>query len=298
MQTLHGYSYVGDCMNFQYKAVFVDLDGTLLNSKKTISERNLSCLNSLIKKGIHVVITTGRTIKSVKKVTEKLEISNHPVITLNGSDIRKDRDSHSMAVFYIDEKSKKMVFEYCKNINNLMEPYKIQNMLIDTANGFYCLHPNQMEVSEFVNHYDTDVKELNFDQIPTEPVIGFLLLLTPESNKNKFIADSKSFFKKNVAICTFNGWDWVELGSIHSNKGTAMNFVCDLLGIKVNEVIAFGDGHNDVEMLSQAGLGVAMANSDVYALNCADAKTLTNDEDGVAHFIEKISLKNNYNMEK
>jgi 5-amino-6-(5-phospho-D-ribitylamino)uracil phosphatase len=275
-------------MGFNYKAIFVDLDGTLLNSKKVISQKNLECLNKFVDMGIPVVIATGRTIKSVKKVAQGLKI-NTPVITLNGSDIRKSIDGYSMMLSYIDNQLKEAVFSMCKDILNGNSNYCIQNILVDTAKGFYCLHPHHLDIEEFSFHYDSDLKELDIDNPPLEAIVSFLFLLTPESNRNAFLEEQSEVLKPYRAkFCTFNGWPWIELGSSTANKGTAMHYVCDYLGIQIKDVIAFGDGENDVEMLAEAGLGVAMSNADIHALQIAKAKALSNDEDGVSVFLEHL----------
>ncbi len=282
-------------MSFNYKAIFVDLDGTLLNSKKSISTRNLTCLNNFIASGIHVVIATGRTIKSVRKVTEGLKVSA-PVITLNGNDIRKHiSDDYPALLSYIDNNLKNAIYAMAKQMLNSNGKVTIQNILVDTSIGFYCLHPHLLDSDEFTTHYDTEVKILDLDNPPSESVVSFLFLLTPESDRELFLNTQGADFLKNynAKFCTFNGWPWIEIGSPVVNKGTAMKYVCDYLGIKIADVIAFGDGENDVEMLEEAGLGVAMANADKHALNIAKAKALSNDEDGVSIFLERLKLVGN-----
>ena len=280
-------------MGFHFKAIFVDLDGTLLNSQKVISQKNLDCLNCFIEMGVYVVIATGRTLKSVKKVTSGLKI-NTPIITLNGSDIRKSMEGYSMILAYIDNHLKNAVFSMCAEIMNSNSSYRIQNILVDTAKGFYCLNPRQIDSDEFSFHYDEEMKELDLKNPPIEPIVSFLFLLTPDSNRKEFLEEqSKNLNVFKAKFCTFNGWPWIELGSTHANKGTAMHYVCDYLGIKIKDVIAFGDGENDVEMLAQAGLGVAMANADIHALKIAKAKALSNDEDGVSVFLEHLKQVGN-----
>ncbi len=282
-------------MSFNYKAIFVDLDGTLLNSKKNISSRNLACLNNFIARGIHVVIATGRTIKSVRKVTEGLKVSA-PVITLNGNDIRKNiADEFSTLLSFIDNNLRNAIYEMARQILNNSSETVIENILVDTSSGFYCLHPHLLDPSEFTSHYDTDVKVLDLDRPPSEPVVSFLFLLSPESDREFFLKTQGEVFLKNynAKFCTFNGWPWIEIGSPVVNKGTAMKYVCDYLGIKIADVIAFGDGENDVEMLEEAGLGVAMANADIHALKIAKAKALSNDDDGVSIFLEQLQLVGN-----
>jgi HAD superfamily hydrolase (TIGR01484 family) len=134
-------------MGFQYKAIFVDLDGTLLNSRKVISQRSVSCLNKLIELGIHVVISTGRTLKSVRNVTREIKLTT-PVITLNGSDIKKHvDDGYSMMLVYLDNKLKRTVVNMCKNILNNKLNYSIQNLIEDTESYFYCLNNHLQLIS-------------------------------------------------------------------------------------------------------------------------------------------------------
>lgn len=282
-------------MSFNYKAIFVDLDGTLLNSKKNISARNLKCLNDFIASGVHVVIATGRTIKSVKKVASDLNLSA-PIITLNGNDIRRNfSDDYSMLLSFIDDNLKHAIFAMSREMLNNPLEVSIQNILVDTSNGFYCLHPHLLDSNEFSTHYDSEVKVLDLDNPPIESVVSTLFLLTPESNREWFLKTQGEMFLKNfnAKFCTFNGWPWIEIGSPQVNKGTAMQYVCDYLGIELKDVIAFGDGENDVEMLEGAGLGVAMANADQHALKIAKARALSNDEDGVSIFLERLKIAGN-----
>ena len=114
---------------YPFKAVFVDLDGTLLNSEKRVSEKDTHCLNELVKNQIPVVIATGRTIKSVKKVTSELT-THYPVITLNGSDIRQNINGHSMAIYYLDKDITQALFNFSLHAFLNSTDYKIKNIMI------------------------------------------------------------------------------------------------------------------------------------------------------------------------
>jgi Cof subfamily protein (haloacid dehalogenase superfamily) len=271
-------------MTFPFKAIFVDLDGTLLNSKKEISSLNLDCLNKFIENGIDVIIATGRTIKSVRKVTKGLNLKS-PIITLNGSNIHNQIDGYAMSVSYIENSLKDHIFEFCRRS---IENFNIKNILVDTANYFFVLNPHNLDLEEFMNHYDTPPKLLDLNNPPEDSVVSFLFLLEDEAQRIEFINSHNQFLPQKVKLCTFNGWPWIEIGSPNTNKGSAMEFVCEHLGIECKDVIAFGDGHNDVEMLQNAGLGVAMANSDNHALNAAKTKTKSHDDDGVAWFLYNL----------
>jgi Cof subfamily protein (haloacid dehalogenase superfamily) len=154
------------------------------------------------------------------------------------------------------------------------------------------LNPHSSNLDEFLHHYEQkpDFFDLNFPI--DEQIISFLFLLSDQTNRGEFIQAQKKILPKEVKICTFNGWPWIEIGSPNTNKGFAMEFVCGHLGISCQDVIAFGDGENDVEMLKMAGLGVAMANADEHAIQAADATALSHDEDGVAVFLENLLPKN------
>ncbi len=273
-------------MTFPYKAIFVDLDGTLLNSQKLISPRNLACLNSFIEQGIHVVIATGRTIKSIRMVASQLNLKT-PVITLNGSNIQSGISGYSINISYLDNHIRDSIYEFFKYA---ISQFHIRNILVDTGDSFFVLKPHDINISEFMNHYDEQPLLLDLNSPPQQQIVSFLFLLSDDSNREEFIIAQKKVLPKEAKVCTFNGWPWIEIGSPKTNKGSAMEFVCEQLGITCKDIIAFGDGENDVEMLQKAGLGVAMANADIHALQAANTKTGTHDEDGVACFLEKIAL--------
>ena len=79
----------------------------------------------------------------------------------------------------------------------------------------------------------------------------------------------------------------LEINHKNANKGTALRALCDHLGISIADTIAFGDGHNDCQMLRDAGIGVAVANAKEEVQRAADHVTLTNEQDGVAVFLEQ-----------
>ena len=281
-------------MTFPYKAIFVDLDGTLLNSHKTISENNLNCLNSFIEQGIHVVVATGRTIRSVQKVlTSELNLTT-PVITLNGSDIRSKIDGYSLSISYLDNAIRDNILEFCQYA---IQEFHIKNILVDTGNSFYILDEHNIDREEFTNHYENPPQLLDLTKPFQEQVVSFLFLLSDDSCRKEFIESQKKLLPSDAKVCTFNGWPWIEIGSPKINKGAAMEFVCNLLGITCEDVIAFGDGENDVEMLERAGLGVAMANADEHARKAANVQTTSHDEDGVAYFLNQLhDINSNKNI--
>src|SRR6185503_4983724 len=125
-------------------------DGTLLNSEKNISPKNLSCLNHFIQNGVHVVVATGRTIKSVRKVTSELNLQT-PVITLNGSNIHSDINGYSMSLSYLESRIRDNIFAFCKYA---ISQFNVRNILVDTGYSFFVLNQHNVDLEEFMSHYD------------------------------------------------------------------------------------------------------------------------------------------------
>ena len=80
----------------------------------------------------------------------------------------------------------------------------------------------------------------------------------------------------------------IEINAKNATKGSALCFLCEKIGVPIGQCMAFGDGTNDYSMLRAAGFGVAMGNASEEVQSCADAVTETNEEDGVAHMIERV----------
>jgi Cof subfamily protein (haloacid dehalogenase superfamily) len=275
-------------MSFPYKAIFVDLDGTLLNSQKQISARSAYCLNSFMQQGVHVIVSTGRSILSAQRVITALHTTG-PIITLNGCHIVQHREGLPLVTFYLENSLRDQIVDFAKYvITSRQDEYTIANIIADTTQGFYAINPHHPVLTEFYDHYETKPELLDLDDIPETPLTAFLFLLSDNSKRQSFIEDKKKFLSDDAHLCVFNGWPWIELGSRTTNKGAALKYVCGHLGILPEETIAFGDGQNDVEMLQAAGLGVAMANGDQSVLDVTDARALTNDQDGVAVFLETL----------
>ena len=283
-------------MNFKYKAVFIDLDGTLLNSNKEISPRNLACLQKLYHAGVHIIISTGRTLRSVQIVAKNLHVSS-PLIVLNGGQICESLFSKSIKIYYTPNSLRDNIYAFCRHIVKDFKHFRVENILIDTAESLYALYPNISNMDEFSSHYDVPPHAFDPFNPPLSPVVGVLFLLEDNTYHNLFLETYRKFDPENLAdVCTFNGWSWLEISCKNINKGRALKDVCEYLSINPLDTIAFGDGHNDVDMLRYAGLGVAMANADSYAIAAADTFTLSNNDDGVAVFLESLFSSSDNNQ--
>lgn len=265
--------------NNMYKLIAIDLDGTLLTDDLKISPGTVQAIQKAVEMGTIVTIATGRMFSSAKQFAEQLAI-NVPLITYQGALIQ---DVGEQEVIYerllAPEIAKKLV-EICTERNLHLQVYQddllygaVENdKLVSYAEGVkvpYTVEPNLLKLAE---------KGFTKALIIEEPEIVDAL---QEELKTLFgtrahIAKSKAHF--------------LELTHPEANKGLALLHLAKTLGIKQSEIIGIGDNHNDRELIETAGLGVAMGNAVPAMKEIADFVSLTNEEEGVKHVIEKFVL--------
>ncbi len=265
-------------MQNKYRAVFLDLDGTLLAPGAQLTARNMACIRALKKKGIPVIIATGRPIQSVRNLLGGI-LDGDPVITLSGSMIHHSLFGEELYAAQIAFETVHSLVETCRSMEG------VENVLLDESGGFYALHDNP-ELDEFVGMYQKKPTIFNYDAIPVGPVLS--ILVHAKEARRQVYTQLQELFGESLHFTYFREYPWIELSHLSSNKGTALEIACKHLGIRPEEVIAIGDGANDLEMIARAGLGVAMSNADDEVKAIADEIAPHHAADGVAQFLESM----------
>ena len=246
------------------KLIIIDIDGTLTNSKKIITEYTKSIIKKVKEKGIYVVLCSGRTNMYVISKTIESNGSNF-IISSNGSLVYDYVNEYKIYEEVISNDEIKDLYNYC-----LME--KIGVKLNATSNRYH-------------NKYIVDIKECSgeYNELCNDCITQFYIEVK-DKNKLESIKNyiSKSNVFEIVNYCT-KGIDVVKLGV---SKGRGISKLLDYLKISSDEVLCFGDSDNDISMFNVCKYKIAMKNSSMRILSLADYVTLSNDEDGVAHFIE------------
>ncbi|HSW35402.1 MAG TPA: HAD-IIB family hydrolase, partial [Candidatus Limnocylindrales bacterium] len=152
------------------------------------------------------------------------------------------------------------------------------------------------EENEYSRYYQSLAR---IDLEPVGDLVNFLKQCQADPSKlsiicwdgrlNEIETYLKSHFNGEISVLQSRPY-FLEITDRHATKGQALHWLAEREGIKPEEIIAFGDGHNDIDMLRYAGLGVAVANAHSEVLEAADFVTLSNMEDGVAEVIEKYVL--------
>lgn len=264
-----------------YKLVAIDLDGTLLKNDGTISKANIEAIELAKKKGVKVVLATGRPINGIKNYLRQLNLfEDDYVIAFNGALVQTTRDEKIIGKKGLEISDLYKIYDLSKKLN--------VNIHIHTENE--CITPKISKYSlfeaklnsiplkevEFRNlHKDTKVLKIMFvDEVET---IDSIIDLIDEEFHNKYtVVRSLPYF--------------LEFLNKEVNKGSGLEILIDKLEIHKNEVICIGDHENDIHMIKYAGLGVAMGNAVNSVKDIADYITKSNEENGVAHVINKFIL--------
>ena len=266
--------------------IALDLDGTLLNSNKELSAGNLAALQRAANAGIEVVPTTGRFYGGMPDVIRELPFVRY-VITVNGAEVADLKtgdviykaempwqqaveimtllDEHPVIYDCYQDNAAWMTAEQKKDIDRIVASPHYRKMLHE-------LRQPVPELKEVLEQRKRDVQKVQL--FTDQPDLWARMMKElPERFENLCVSSSVS--------------DNVEINQIHANKGEALYALADHLGVPRSATLAFGDGLNDLSMLRDAGVGVAMENACAEAKEIADWITLSCDEDGVAHGINK-----------
>lgn len=246
------------------KAVITDLDRTLLRTDKTISKYTYSVLDKCHSKGIILMAATARPERAI--LTYQAQIGFKAITTLNGARIiLPDRIiENGIVPSSAEDILKKVII-----IPNLV-------LSMETGLGIFSNIP--------IPEWDAIVFG-GFPALPTESIIYKLLLSSEENIQHKV--------EKALTIDTYMTvaeGKLIQIMSTASTKWNGVKTMLEALGIQQNEAVYFGDDNDDIESIKNCGMGVAVSNAIGGVLEVADFITGSNDNDGVAWYIEKNIL--------
>lgn len=261
------------------KCYSLDLDGTLLNSKHEISDENVKVMSELQAQGHCIILNTGRAFADVIKLdaVQKMEL---PICCVNGS------------VMY--SKTREMLFEATLSISTYREIFKILSelgvgILVYTNEGglpstLPPLHTkSKEELNTLFQTYDydqiLDIKDLKIYKVTA-------LVHHDELEKVEIV--KKALGDKLPITMASSFPNNVEITSNEAHKGKALLRYQKMMNVTFDEIIAFGDGGNDLAQFEVADISVAMGNAPFSIQMEADMVTKTNDEDGFAYAVRHL----------
>lgn len=271
------------------KMIGLDLDGTLLTDKKELTDYTRQILAQAIEKGVTVLVATGRPVTGIPE-----ELRTFPgmryALTSNGGrivDQKENRVIYENALAYELGESILKIFEEYDTFKEIYfdgcgyarkdELMQVRGYLANPAMAEYILNTrrgidNLWDKMEEMKGHDMDKIHALF-----------------KNQDERLEAKERILKLGDVSISDSMGIN-LEINAPGVNKGMGLLQLGKLLGIEREEIMAFGDGNNDLKMLQTVGFGVAMGNGTAEVKEAADYITLSNEEDGVAKAIEKFVL--------
>ena len=276
-----------------YKLICIDMDGTLLdNSAKNIPNENLEAIKSATEKGAKVAITTGRLFTSARYFSDLIGVKT-PVIASNGAYIREKDSDKVIAEFLLGEENIKAILDVVKEYDIRVFFKTVDTVITDKdilqGNAYMEMNkdlPKEMQVKFLINE---DLKSTSLRY--KDEILKCICINENNVYNTKEIEELKMKLKEidsiEVVSSNHNNFEIMNKGV---SKGKAVETLAKEYGIPKDEVIAIGDGENDLSMIKYAGLGVAMGNSSDFIKEQADYVTDTNVNAGVGKVIKKFVL--------
>ena len=268
-------------MNKDIKLVAIDLDGTLLGTDRKIVEKNIDAIKKIHDKGIKVVIATGRCFNGFWWIRQELGLEGFDDYSIcnTGAFVRCNANGKTI----IENPLEKEDYE---KITSYLGDYDLQ-VGIFTKDVLY----NNEEVVNDGFRKDQDIMKLprlkfkDFDDI--EEKVARINFMGNQDELDKFYEENKEALEKDYMTMRNETYS-LEILKKSSGKANSLKKLCEYLNIDLANVAYFGDGANDIEAIKLAGLGIAMGNAKEETKEAADYVTSTNDEAGLAEFLEKI----------
>ena len=269
-----------------YKIIVLDLDGTLTNEKKEITPRTKEALIKAQEQGLKVVLASGRPTYGITALAEELELPRFEgyILAFNGGRI-------------IDCKNNKVVFEQTLDQNLVPKLYYSSReagleILTYKGEGIIATKKADQYVQIEASINKMEVEEVNNFLEEIEYPINKCLIVGDPTSLHELELQLVEQLKGQMEIYRSASY-FLECVPLGIDKAASLNQLIEKLDVQPEEIIACGDNYNDLSMINFAGLGVAMANAPIDIQEQADYVTYSNEEDGVAHVVEKFILGQN-----
>ena len=270
------------------KMVALDLDGTTLNSQKEISPRTIAAFQNAMRKGTHIVVSTGRTFRSLPAQLFGIEGLEY-IVTSNGAHITELATRKTIYENYLPPHAVEEVVRVLRNTSFSIETFVGGKAYIDSA-----------EYEDVVANGSTyrDADYIINTRNPIPHIWDYMI-----QNKHQIenisinfeFAEDKEKWQRILEriddiTLTSSFKHNFEIGGANTSKAEALRFLMRRLDVEPRELMACGDSPNDIEMIKLAEIGVVVGNASEELKSLADYVTDTNDNDGVAKAIENFVL--------
>lgn len=265
-----------------YQLIALDMDGTLLNGDKQISEANNRKISEAKAKGKNVVIATGRPLLGIRGFLEELDMISDEdyVIAFNGALVQTVKSGRIISKTTLSVAEYKELYKHSQELGVHIHALTEDSVTTPVNNKY-------TGVEASIN--DIPILEMPVDDIDEDTTIVKVMMIDEPALLDEIIPKLPTEIKEKYTIVRSAPY-FLEFLDKSVNKGVGVAAVAKELGLESENVIAVGDAGNDLDMIKYAGLGVAMDNAFDEVKEAAGYITKSNEEDGVAHVIDKFML--------
>ena len=265
------------------KMLVLDIDGTLTNSQKEITQTTKSAIIEIQKRGHKVMLASGRPTPGMERYALELELEKYGgyLLSFNGGRIINCRTGEIVYQKMFPSVLIPEIYYFAKRNNCGLVTYYGDKIILATRMDEYLNLESRInnmriqEVENFLGFLDFDVNKL--------------LMTAPTENAEKLEKYLAEKYKDRISVYRSEPF-FIELMPKGIDKATSIDRMLSTVGLTRENIICCGDGFNDMTMIEYAGVGVAMQNAQSKVKEKADYITKSNDEDGIVHVIDKFIL--------
>ena len=267
------------------RLLFLDLDGTLLNDAKEITQGNRDALEQALRRGHGVIITTGRPLKSAIQQAHKLGLDRPGclLIAYNGAQIYDWEKQQIVFSRSLPLAAVERIFERVNAAGEHIQTYDAWDVLVEPR----CDNASVRRYCQLIGMAFKVIGDVRKDL--TEAPVKCLVINYEEQSGSKKI---QAWIRENMARevdCFFSCDQYLEIVPRGMSKGEAVKMLCAKMGVDIADAVAVGDAANDLSMIEAAGIGVAMANGTEEVKAVADYITARdNNHDGIAEVVQRF----------
>jgi Cof subfamily protein (haloacid dehalogenase superfamily) len=282
MHSFTGYIMLPSAIPFpaRYRLVVADVDGTLLDSHHQLPERIITAVQATQQHGIAVTLATGKMLTAVSPLIDAMDLHG-PQITLNGAALVEPESGEPLVYNPLRPADRRFVIETVRKAapDVLITHFALDRIYLDHPD-----HPLLPVLLSYGEHEPIQAPSLLADSLP--PAAKILVVGTREqlSSLREVVTP---ILAPRVAITT-TAPDFLEFFDPAAGKGNGLAALLDVMKLPHEAVIAIGDGENDLPLFALAGLSVAMGNANAAVRHAADLVIGSNDEAGVAAFLDDL----------
>ena len=266
-----------------YRAIALDLDGTLTNHEKVVTPKTREALLKAASEGAVIILASGRPTYGIEPVAECLELNQRGgyILSYNGGNIVNAKTGEKLFSQYLPDEVIPELYAYAKENGHALLGYAGNEIITEMPDDQYVKEEsriNKMNIRKVENLFEA------MEPHPTKLLMTGdpTLMLKAEEELVEKLGDRMDIFRSAPFF--------LELVPKGIDKAKSLSRLLTKINLTPADMIAFGDGYNDLSMLKLAGMGVAMENAAPEVRAEADYVTLTNEEDGVAAALEHFNM--------